>query len=375
VIALSDQAIANLPTGSLPDTMPSVRVRAFLVALLLAVVVLPLLASRDARADDAQQARDLFTQGNTFFDLGQFDKAIDAWQKGYQLKNDPGFLYNIAQAYRMTDDAPKAIFFYKRYLSNSPKAHNRAEVEQKIDALQKQLPAQDQTKPIPPPGPLGQGNPVANPSPPPTEPPAPPPLSTPGQPEPTPTATGEVAATGAAEPESELPPRRIDLAAAIGFDTWASGVQGTADPSFALTLAGGYTFGAPTSTVRFRLGALFGYTFLQETSSKDSFTSFLIDPTVEFRLRPRIRLDVDLGLGVLSISGLNANSALFANSMVKVTGTQALSEVRIGVGAQVQLTPALSVFLWPAIANSPQKQYFHAAISRIELLAGVVFRP
>src|SRR5450432_1574245 len=81
----------------------------------------------------------------------------------------------------------------------------------------------------------------------------------------------------------------VDLGAAIGFDTWASGVQGSAAPSFALTLAGGYTFGATTSTVRFRLGLLFGYTFLQETDSKDSFTSFLIDPTVEFRLAERVR--------------------------------------------------------------------------------------
>ena len=112
---------------------------------------------------------------------------------------------------------------------------------------------------------------------------------------------------------------------------------------------------------------------MQETSSKDSFTSFLIDPTVEFRLARRMRLDVDLGLGVLWIGGLNANSALLANSMVNVTGTQAFSEVRIGAGLQYQLTPALSVFVWPAIANSPQKEHFHAAISRVEWLAGLTF--
>ena len=121
------------------------------------------LGATTARAgDDAQKARELFTQGNTYFDLGQFDKAIDAWQQGYQLKNDPGFLYNIAQAYRTMGDAQKAIFFYKRYLSNAPKAHNRAEVEQKIDALQKQISVQEQAKGLPPPGPFGPDNPGAN---------------------------------------------------------------------------------------------------------------------------------------------------------------------------------------------------------------------
>ncbi|HZL16414.1 MAG TPA: hypothetical protein VFG23_01585 [Polyangia bacterium] len=353
------------------------RLRAWLVALMLAIAV-GTAGPRSARADDAQQARDLFTQGNTFYDLGQFDKAIDAWQKGYQLKNDPGFLYNIAQAYRVMEDAQKAIFFYRRYLSNSPKAHNRDEVEQKIDALQKQLSAQDQAKQIPPPGPFGPGNPVpavgaapADTNPPPAA--ATPATTAPESTTAAPTPVGAAAATviGRAEPL----PRRIDLAAAIGFDSWTSGVQGKADPSFAFTLAAGYTFGSPAATVRFRMGLLLGYTFLQETNSKDSFTSFLLDPTVEFRLAQRLRLDVDLGLGVLSIGGLNANSALLANPMVTVKGTQALSEVRIGVGLQYQLTPALSVFAWPAIANSPQKAYFHAAISRVEWLAGLIFRP
>ena len=92
-----------------------------------------------ARAEDAQKARELFQQGTTYYDLGQFDKAIEAWQAGYREKADPGFLYNIAQAYRVAGDPQKAIFFYKGYLRNSPKAHNRVEVEQKIAALQKQI--------------------------------------------------------------------------------------------------------------------------------------------------------------------------------------------------------------------------------------------
>ena len=96
---------------------------------------------RAGAGEDAEKARQLFQQGSKYYDLGQFDKAIEAWQHGYDQKPDPGFLYNIAQAYRQKQDAAKAIFFYKGYLRNSPKAHNRAEVEQKIAALQKQLDA------------------------------------------------------------------------------------------------------------------------------------------------------------------------------------------------------------------------------------------
>src|SRR6266700_598089 len=91
-----------------------------------------------ARADDAQRAKELYEEGTRYFDLGQFDKAIDAWQAGYREKADPRFLYNSAQAYRLAGDTNKAIFFYKGYLRNAPKASNRAEVEQKVQALQKQ---------------------------------------------------------------------------------------------------------------------------------------------------------------------------------------------------------------------------------------------
>ena len=125
------------------------------------VAALIAFAAAPAQAQDAEKARQLFQQGSKYYDLGQFDKAIEAWQQGYDQKPDPGFLYNIAQAYRQKQDAAKAIFFYKGYLRNSPKAHNRAEVDQKIAALQKQLDAG-----APPPGngtpPPNNGTPPPN---------------------------------------------------------------------------------------------------------------------------------------------------------------------------------------------------------------------
>ncbi len=361
--------------------MVAVRACASLVALMVAMVLVASSAT-PARADDAQRARDLFTQGNTYFDLGQFDKAIDAWQNGYQLKNDPGFLYNIAQAYRTMGDAQKAVFFYKRYLSNSPKARNRPEVEQKIEALQKQLSVQEQAKGLPPPGPFGPDNPGATGTTPSTE---PPPAINPevvvtnaGVAAGSTTAQGTASSTGIVETGAggpdETPPRRIDLRAAIGFDTWPTGLQENAKPSFAFTLAGGYTFGAPASRVRFRLGALFGYTFLKENDSTDSFTSFLIDPTIVVRLTPRLVLMGDFGIGVLSIGGLTPNSALLENPSVTVNGAQALSLIRIGVAAEYDLTKNISLFFWPAYASSPKKEHFYGAIGRFELLAGVAYR-
>ena len=133
--------------------LTSLLVRAGSLALLLSLFAGP------AAADDPRRAKELFQEGTTFFDVGQFDKAIEAWQAGYKAKPDPGFLYNIAQAYRISGDPHKAIFFYRGYLRNSPNAENRVEVEQKIATLQKQAAELDKNKqpalaiPAPPPAP------------------------------------------------------------------------------------------------------------------------------------------------------------------------------------------------------------------------------
>jgi hypothetical protein len=384
------------------------RFRSRFLGVMVFASLLGLSAGR-ARAEDPQHAKELFQQGTTFFDLGQFDKAIEAWQEGYKNKPDPGFLFNIAQAYRLAGDAQKAIFFYKGYLRHSPKATNRTEVEQKIAALQKQtsepdrakaqpapppgsgavMPAGGGTAPAPPPGPpppvltpvpLASAAPVPPPppgatAPAPVEPP-PPPDPTAGQPEPS---------VVAAPPPIEAPwgPRPVDLSAAIGTQIWATGVQGNVQPSFAVALAGGYTFGsASAAAVHFRLGAFVGFTSLNEQMSptvtyKETFASVLLDPSLRVRLvGERLSLGADLGIGVLAISGLKPNSSLLDHTQTLVLsgGAQGLFELRPAVGVQYRLHRAVELFAGPAIEYSPKKVHFHAAITRIDLLAGLAIR-
>ena len=373
------------------------------VALTLVVFAFALLgaSASPARADDAsEKARLLFQQGSKHYDVGQFDKAVEAWQAGYELKPDPSFLFNIAQAYRQKDDPQRAIFFYKSYLRNAPKAPNRADVEQRIAALQKQLnePGNRPAAAPPAPPPMTAPPPAAPPvwsAPPPPATAPPPPATTPPPP---PAAAVDVTTTGGAgalpppagpgaepattavvvgQPPTDPNARRFDMQAALGSAFWSSGVQGQADPSFAFTLATGYTFGDPGSRFRFRLGALFGYTFLSEPESRETFLSFLIDPTLDIRLSStgRWHLYVDLGLGVLSVLGLESTSALLDQTRsLKVQGAQALGLTRLGVGLEYRVTPALGLFVWPAAANSPQKDHFYEPIARVELLFGAAFR-
>ena len=365
--------------------MATVRIRAFSFAHV--VLTVALLSAAPARAEDAEKARELYRQGSKHYDVGQFDKAIESWQQAYDQKPDPSFLYNIAQAYRQKEDAKQAIFFYKSYLRNSPKATNKAEVQQRIDALQKQLDAGAKS-PASPAGPLTPATPPAPTAPPsvivsPPTPVTPPPSAGPvaltqppppmfGDPPQAVLGPGDLTAIAA-----PLPEKRLDLTAALGFDTWSSGLSGSADPSLAFTLGAGYTFGSSASTFRFRLGGLFGYTFLTETNGRKNFLSFLVDPGVEIRLTPRWFLTGDLGLGVLAIGGLEPTSALLekgATLMINGT-TQSLFLARFGAGVHFRITRELGVFVSPAVANSAKRPHFYENISRVELLFGLAVRP
>jgi hypothetical protein len=369
--------------------MSSVRTAS--LGLVVAAIVAS--AAAPAQAQDAEKARQLFQQGSKYYDLGQFDKAIEAWQQGYDQKPDPGFLYNIAQAYRQKQDATKAIFFYKGYLRNSPKAHNRAEVEQKIAALQKQANESGTTpSTTPPPGPTtpppSNGSATAPPpnanTPPPangatgTPPPEPPPSSG-VQPPPVPVDETPTTIAQAAPPPSLLTDRRVDLTAGIGPGFWTSGVNGEAKPSFVLTLGAARMFGAATSRFRFRLGALFGYTFLgaNEDKSNVTFLSFLIDPTLDVRLTQSGRwfVDVDFGLGLQMVTGLAARSKLLDPTVPwTVSGAQGMLETRLGAGVGYRLTPEIALFSSLAQMSSSKKDHFYQPIKRVEWLFGLAYR-
>jgi hypothetical protein len=402
---LRDRA-ADIPSRPTRMRHSSLRIRSSVLATLVAVAlggavlagVGPL--ATPAHADDPQRAKELFQEGTRYFDLGQFDKAIDAFQSGYREKPDPIFLFNIAQAYRLSGDASKALFFYKGYLRNSPKAHNRADVEQKIQALQKQLGEGQGQAPHPTSPPTPTSTPGTDSMRPPTPPPAasaPPaaaPPPPPPAPEPAPTSAppatagpGDTPASdaigGATTVATTAPPPRVldgihplDFGLGVGIDSWSSGVQGKANASLALLLSGGYTFGNdPTAVFHFRLGGSLGYTFLKDMTSRDTFLSALVVPTLLFRASQRLAISTELGIGIVGISGMQAGSALLDPKLtLKISGTQSLLEIRPALGAHYQLTDGVGGFAAVAIDYSPKGSHFYQAISRTELLLGLTLR-
>jgi tetratricopeptide (TPR) repeat protein len=130
--------------------------------LLLAVLVVAL-AAHSAAADDAatRTAKHHFERGEKLYALTRFSEALDEYQKAFDARPIPDFLFNIGQCYRNLGDYDSAIFSYRKYLTLAPDAPNRAQVEQLITELQARKDQSDThrlglspSRPPPPPAPV-----------------------------------------------------------------------------------------------------------------------------------------------------------------------------------------------------------------------------
>ena len=92
-------------------------------------------------------AKEHYRKGIKAYDLGDFEKAIREFQEAYELREDPAYLYNLAQSYRRNGNLPKAISLYQSYLRKSPEAENKDEVEKRIVELQKAIAPPDKVQP------------------------------------------------------------------------------------------------------------------------------------------------------------------------------------------------------------------------------------
>ena len=94
-------------------------------------------AARPAEDASIAEAKQHYMSGMAHFNLQEYAQAIAEFEAAYRLKPDPVFLYNLGQTYRLSNNAERALYFYKAYLRSAPDAPNRAEVEGRIANLEK----------------------------------------------------------------------------------------------------------------------------------------------------------------------------------------------------------------------------------------------
>jgi tetratricopeptide (TPR) repeat protein len=99
-----------------------------------------------ARAD-APTAKDLYENGRKNYNLGHYEDALKDFEKAYQTKDDPAFLFNIAQCQRSLRRYEEAARTYRAYLRESNEVSPAArEQVQKLIAEMEKAAAEERSK-------------------------------------------------------------------------------------------------------------------------------------------------------------------------------------------------------------------------------------
>ncbi len=115
-----------------------------------AVLVAALLAGGAAHAQEAT-ARQHYESGMAACAVEDWDRAVTEFEAGFRVEPNPAFLYRIARAHQEAKRPEQAVRFYKQYLEVAPPdAPDRAEVEQRLAALQRASEAKPSAPATPP---------------------------------------------------------------------------------------------------------------------------------------------------------------------------------------------------------------------------------
>jgi len=129
-------------------------------AALLVVLFTPLAVSAKAPPHRAAEARRHYDAGTEAYKAGDYDKAIEEFEAGYQLKPEPQQLYNLGQSCRLAHHPERARDYYQQYLEAMPDAPNRTTVEQRLAEVEKEIEAKNAPPPPPTPAPAAATAPV-----------------------------------------------------------------------------------------------------------------------------------------------------------------------------------------------------------------------
>lgn len=364
-------------------------------SLLFAAMLVPALALAQPKSAD-----DWYKEGETEYNLGNFDKAAEAFKEGFAAETDeskkPAYLYNVAQAYRQGNKCRDAAFFYKRYLALKDrdtvkplKPEKRAEIDQRIKELEDCARTQDTIAMKPPDDTLPPGDGTVKTG------------TTTGT-----TSTGTTSTTGTTvatvddgedeedeiedEEEGEedgitsqvlVKPRVINARFVGGISKITMGDLPTGvKPAFSLT--GGYPV-VTQGPLGVDVGASLGFTPVPYNNSVTgdsqtaTMTTVLANGAVTYAVAPKIALRGDLGVGVLMFGGLEMGNP-FTEGAAGTSGALTMLAVRAAASVDYAITPNVVATATPlSFSYSPAKEGLRSDVStimRLEFLLGVGYR-
>ena len=332
--------------------------------------------SHGAYADEAT-AKARYSAGESAYNLGQFDKAIELFKQAYEQWPEPAFLFNVAQAYRQTGDCKQALFFYKRFLSlkendtkRPMKSELKTEVEGRVAELEECVRREIASKP---PTQLddGQTSHATGPA-------------KPTEPASSQVKTDPKVATrddGDGDDDSDHPPvapatgarpsifsaRVAAGAAKVKIGDLDAGFQ----PSFAAVV------GYPLALGPLELDLGPAITFAPApymTTSNGNATADLIgiaaNAGARYAVAPKLAVRVDVGGGVLVVTGSTKPGNPFTATGATSTGAVSTPLVRAAASVDYALTDNLAISAMPiAFTYSPAPSGFLPSISSLTTIA------
>lgn len=365
----------------------------FLLRVLLATV-LGVVATSSLALAQPKTSAEWFNVGDNHYNLGEFDKAIEAFRKAFELEKDdalkPIYLYNIAQAYRQAGDCDNAVFFYKRFLSlkaadvKKPLAQaTKDDILKRIAEQEKLCAEKKQNRDKPPEGTMrpsgkdgdepkdgdddGEGK---EPTKTPTE-----PTRVAAAEDTEETEEGEDLGIGTTVQGAKLISLRVGAGLAIpNLDPVEVGNQ------FSASIIAGYPL-ALGPKLGLDVGAAFGFSPLQwQDGPGATQTSMIITAVANAGLRfevvPKVHLRADAGLGVLFFTNVAESNPFTENGQAADGGALTMFHVRGGAAAEYELTSQVTVWASPlTFGYSPAKAgLLSDAITQISFLAGAGYR-
>ncbi len=367
-----------------------------LTTLLSALVLVPTLAM----AQPSRTPDEWYKEGETQYNLGNFQGAVDAFKKGFELEPNESkkaaYLYNVAQAYRQAKDCSNAQFFYKRYLAlkdndtKKPlKPDKRKEIEDRIAELDECAKQQEIIRSKPPDTNIRPDS--EDPKPDPNKDPKPDPNKDPKGTDPK-KVVGDAGNKGEGEGEGEegegegdvrkttevTQPKLLSVRAFGGGAKLSTGdlevpVQAT------FGLIAGYPL-ALSDQLIIDIGAGFTFTPVPyETTMKVNKTGkmigVMVDAGVTFAVAPKIGIRADVGAGILAFGGISESP--FTDGQA-TTGALTMFHVRAGLSADYAVTPNFLLSLMPiAFSYSPAHEGLRddiKSITALDFMVGLGYR-
>lgn len=319
-------------------------------ALLLAVTVAVGGAEQPAWArDGARAARKYYRAGKRHYRAGRYERAVEYFRKAHRARQEPAFLFNIAQSLRLAGDCSGSLATYQRFLTEAPDARVAPEVRAQVAKLRLECPE-------------------ASDAPPAAVPPAPPPAPVSEAPA-SPRKTPPPASPSETVPESSLAPAPgpgpasgLYFGPGIGLAILGTGTEGSGTTQPFVQLEGGYQ-AHPARGFGWGLGTRLALSPVpQAVDASAWFGRWTADGAAGYALSPSLFVGASVGLGFAALLG---EPVAFRPAGSPPGGAIVVPHLRCGLGLGWNAGPVMLDFRPVALGYSPRSDSMGPHIQRL----------